>query len=70
MKTKQIEIIDEMLWELPDNMFEEVKDYIGYLRERDKKRKAFKKRVQRANKEQSLSFGSVNELMKAIDDAA
>lgn len=58
--------IDSMLLELPEEMIQEVKDFIGYLLEKEKRRKAFEKRVLKAKNEPSMEFESGDDMMKAI----
>ena len=70
MKTIEISDIDEMLLKLPKKRIQEVRDFVGYLLEKEKKRKAFEERVIEAAKEQRVKFESVDEAMKAIRDAA
>lgn len=70
MKTIEISDIDEMLLKLPKKRIQEVRDFVGYLLEKEKKHKAFEERVIEAAKEQRVKFESVDEAMKAIRDAA
>jgi hypothetical protein len=51
MKTIEISDIDEMILNLPEEKIQEVRDYVGYLIEKEKKRKAFEERVLKAEKE-------------------
>jgi hypothetical protein len=48
MKTMEISDIDEMILNLPEEKIQEVRDYVGYLIEKEKKRKAFEERVLKA----------------------
>jgi hypothetical protein len=66
MKTMEISEIDEILLRLPEECVKEVKDFVGYLLEREKKRQAFVERVSQAKQEASVEFESVDDLMKAI----
>jgi len=66
MKTMEISEIDEILLRLPEDCVKEVKDFVGYLFEREKKRQAFAEQVSQAKQEPSLEFKSVDDLMKAI----
>ena len=68
MKTMEKSAIDSMLLELPEEMIQEVKDFIGYLLEKEKRRKAFEERVLKAQNEPSMEFESVDNIMKAIRD--
>ena len=70
MKTIEISDIDEMLLKLPKKRIQEVRDFVGYLLEKEKKRKAFEERVIEAAKEPRVKFDSIDEAMKAIRDAA
>lgn len=70
MKTLEISDIDEMLAKLPAKKIHEVRDFVGYLLEKEKKHKAFVERVLKAEKETRIRFDSVDEAMKAIFDAA
>jgi len=58
--------IEEMLHKLPNKRVKEVRVFIGYLLEKEKKRKAFGERVLSARKEPSIEFESAEEIMKAI----
>lgn len=68
MKTAapEIEYINEMLPRLSDPALLEVRDFIRYLLEKQKKRKAFVDRVLKAEKETPIRFKSVKEAMQAI----
>lgn len=54
MKSIEISDIDEMLSKLPPERIQEVRDYVGYLFEKEKKHRAFIKRVLKAEKEPSM----------------
>ncbi len=69
MKTMEISDIDEMILKLPEEKIQEVRDYVGYLLEKEKKHRAFVKRVLKAEKEPRIRFNSVDEAMKAIRNA-
>ncbi|MBI3601097.1 MAG: DUF2281 domain-containing protein [Nitrospinae bacterium] len=69
MKTMEISDIDEILRKLPDERIQEVRDYAGYLLEKEKKRKAFEERVLKAEKEPGIICNSVEEAMDAILNA-
>ena len=70
MKTMEISEIDEMLQKLSDERLKEVRDFIGYLLEREKKHKKFVERVLKADKEHdSVICNSVEEAMQAILNA-
>lgn len=70
MKTMEISDIDEMLASLPKNKIHEVRDFVGYLLEKEKKHKAFVERVLKAEQEPPIRFKSVEEAVKAIFDEA
>jgi len=70
MKTMGISEIDEMLLNLSEERLQEVKDFIGYLLEREKKHHAFVERVLKAEQEHdSIICNSVEEAMQAILNA-
>lgn len=69
MKTVEISDIDRMLLKLPADRIMEVRDYVGYLMEKERKRKAFVKRVKKARKERGTICNSVEEAMQAILNA-
>lgn len=58
--------IHEMIHHLSEEQIREVRDFIGYLLEKDKKQKEFFKRLSEARKEPDIEFQSVDELMKTI----
>lgn len=66
MKTAEISDIDEMLLKLPKKRIQEVRDYVGYLYEKEKKHRAFVERVLKAEKEPSIKCKSVEDVMKLI----
>lgn len=67
MKTIEISDIDEMILNLPEEKIQEVRDYVGYLTEKEKKRKAFEERVLKAAKEpDAVEFDTVEDAMEAI----
>lgn len=70
MKTMEITDIDEMLVKLPARRIQEVRDYVGFLLEKEKKRRAFEKRVLKAEKEPRIEFETVEDAVKAIFDEA
>lgn len=70
MKTMEISEIGEMLLNLSDERLKEVRDFVGYLVEREKKHKAFVERVLKAEQEHdSIICNSVEEAMQAILNA-
>ncbi len=68
MKTIDISEIDEMLQNLPAERIHEVRDFVGYLLEKEKKRKAFEERVLKAAKEPRIRFETVEDAVKAVFD--
>ena len=69
MKTMEISDIDEMILKLSEEKIQEVRDYVGYLLEKEKKHRAFVKRVLKAEKEPGIICNSVEEAMDAILNA-
>jgi hypothetical protein len=70
MKTVEISDIDEMILNLPEEKIQEVRDYVAYLLEKERKRKSFEERVLKAAKEPSIEFETVEDAVKAIFDEA
>lgn len=67
MKTMEISDIGEMLHKLPKRRIQEVRDFVGYLIEKEKKRKAFEERVLKAVSEpDAVEFDTLEEAMDAI----
>lgn len=66
----EIEHIKEMLPKLSDPALVEVRDFIRYILEKQKKRKAFVDRVLKAEKETPIRFRSAEEAMQAIRNEA
>jgi hypothetical protein len=64
----EIDHIKEMLPKLSKPALIEVRDFIQYILEKQKKRKAFVDRVLKAEKETPIRFKSVEEAVKAIFD--
>ena len=63
----EISDIDKMILELPDERIREVRDFVGYLIEKEKKRKAFEERVLKAVSEpDAVEFDTVEKAMEAI----
>ncbi|MBI5682082.1 MAG: hypothetical protein HZC45_02775 [Deltaproteobacteria bacterium] len=60
--------IDEMLLSLPAKKIQAVRDYVGFLMEKEKKHKAFEKRVLKAEKEPGILFENVEDAVKAVFD--
>lgn len=70
MKTMEISDIDEMLAKLPAKKIHEVRDFVGYLLEKEKKHKAFVERVLKAENEPPIRFKSVGDAVRAVFDEA
>jgi len=66
----EIEHIKEMLPKLSEPALSEVHDFVRYIFEKQKKRKAFVDRVLKAEKETPIRFKSVKEAMQAIRNEA
>lgn len=67
MKTMEISDIDEMLHALPAKKIHEVRDFVGYLLEKEKKHKAFEERILKIESESdTIAFDTVEEAMNAI----
>jgi chorismate mutase len=63
----EIDYIDEMLLKLSKERLQEVRDFIGYLLEKEKKRKAFEDRIANIEQESdTVTFDSVEDAMNAI----
>jgi rubrerythrin len=69
MKNVAISDIHEMLPKLPARRVREIRDYISFLVEKEKKHKAFAKRVLEAEKEPTTVFETIDEAMQAILNA-
>lgn len=68
MKTMHISDIDKMLTKLPEKKLKAVRKYIEHLLEKEKKRKAFEKRVLKAEKEPGILFETIEDAVKAVFD--
>jgi len=67
---KEIEHINELLPKLSEPALIEVRDFIGYILEKQKKRKAFVDRVLKAEKEpDTVTCNSAEEFIQAIENA-
>lgn len=63
----EMDHIDEMLLKLSEERLQEVRDFIGYLLEKEKKRKAFEDRIAKIEQESdTVTFDSVEDAMNAI----
>lgn len=70
MKIAEISDIDEMILKLSEEKIQEVRDYVGYLLEKEKKRKTFEERVLKAEKEPDVvECKTPEEFMQAILNA-
>jgi hypothetical protein len=65
----EIDRIKEMLNKLPEDALAEVGDFVAFLLEKEKKRKAFVERVLKAEQEPSVTFESPEDTMQAILNA-
>ncbi|MCX5810460.1 MAG: hypothetical protein NTX36_14015 [Proteobacteria bacterium] len=67
MKNVAISDIHEMLPKLPARRIQEIRDYISFLVEKEKKHRAFVKRVLEIEKNSdTVVFNSAEEAMEAI----
>ncbi|MBI4688997.1 MAG: hypothetical protein HY754_01795 [Nitrospirae bacterium] len=64
----EIEYIKEMLPQLSEVALHEAKDFIQYILEKQKKRKAFEESVLKAEKETPIRFKSVEDAVNAVFD--
>ncbi len=64
----EIEQIRDMLSMLTEPALQETRDFIQYLLEKQKKRKAFVDRVLKAEKETPVRYKSVDDAVKAVFD--
>ncbi len=69
MKTLQISDIDRILTMLPEKQLKAVRKYAERLLEKEKKRKAFEKRVLKAEKESGIICNSVEDAVDAFLNA-
>jgi hypothetical protein len=65
----EIDRIKEMLNKLPEDALAEVGDFVTFLLEKEKKRKAFVERVLKTEQEPSVTFESPEDAMQAILNA-
>lgn len=65
----EISDIDKMILKLPEEKIQEVRDFVDFLLEKEKKRKAFEERVLKAKKGPYIECHSVEEFMQAIYNA-
>lgn len=63
---REIENINEMLPKLSKPALHEAKDFVQYLLEKQKKRKAFVDRVLKAEQKTPIRFNSVDDAVKAV----
>lgn len=66
MKSDEIQFINEQLRQLPRARIREVIDYIDFMIEKEKKRRAFENRVLAAEKEPTTVYESPEQAMQAI----
>ncbi|MBI5632131.1 MAG: hypothetical protein HZA15_01460 [Nitrospirae bacterium] len=67
---REIEDIRGMLTLLSEPALQETRDFVQFLLEKQKKRKAFVDRVLKAEKETPIRYRSVDDAVKAIFDEA
>jgi hypothetical protein len=65
----EIDRIKEMLNKLPESVLAEVGDFVAFLLEKEKKRKALVESVYKAEQEPSVTFESPEDAMQAILNA-
>jgi hypothetical protein len=65
----EIDRIKEMLNKLSESALAEVGDFVAFLLEKEKKRKALVERVSKAEQEPSVTFESPEDAMQAILNA-
>ena len=65
----EIDRIKAMLNKLPGDALAEVGDFVAFLLEKEKKRKAFVERVLKVEQEPSVTFESPEDAMQAILNA-
>ncbi|MFN3395635.1 MAG: hypothetical protein ACK4Z9_02415 [Thermodesulfovibrionales bacterium] len=65
--SQQIDEIKEMLGSLSEDALKEVRDFIAFLAEKERRRKAFVERICKIEAESdTVTFDSVKEAMEAI----
>jgi len=71
MKTSaEITQIDEMLLRLPEKRIHEVRDYVGYLLEKERRHNAFVARALKSEQDHdTVTCNSPEEFMRAIENA-
>jgi hypothetical protein len=69
MKSAEIQFINEQLRQLPRTKVQEVRDYIDFMIEKEKKRRAFENRVLAAEKEPTKVYETAEQAMQAILNA-
>ena len=65
----EIDRIKDMLNKLPESALSEVGDFVAFLLEKEKKRKALVESVHKAEQEPSVTFESPEDAMQAILNA-
>jgi len=65
----EIDRIKEMINKLPESALAEVGDFVAFLLEKEKKRKALVERIRKAEQEPSVTFESPEDAMQAILNA-
>lgn len=66
----KIDNIREMLSMLSEDALTEVRDFVAYLFDRERRRKALEERVLKAEQEPAIKFETVEDAVKAIFNEA
>jgi hypothetical protein len=69
MKATQLTDLYEILQKLPNQRINEVRDFVSFLWEKERRKKAFANRVIEAEKGPFIDCCSVEEVMEAIRNA-
>ena len=68
MKPVKINEIDEMLQKLPPKQLREVRTFISYLIDKERRRKELVERVLKAEQKPPIRFKTVEDAVKAVFD--
>jgi hypothetical protein len=68
MKPVKINEIDEMLQKLPPKQLREVRTFVSYLIDKERRRKELVERVLKAEQEPPIRFKTVEDAVKAVFD--
>jgi hypothetical protein len=66
----EIDYIKEMLSMLPETALPELRTFVDYLADRERRRKKLEKRVLKAEKEPPVRFESIEDAVNAVFDEA